>query len=59
MSLQAYTIWATLAYGTGSAAMGGQGKSKDWVRERSYAVHCNRAAEPHGELSLQVCKHSE
>ena len=51
MGLQAYSIWAALAYGAGSAAT--DGKSKEWVRERSYAIHCSRAAEPHGELSLQ------
>ena len=51
MGLQVYSIWAALAYGAGSAAM--DGKSREWVRERSYAIHCNRAAEPYGELSLQ------
>lgn len=51
MGLQAYSIWAALAYGAGSAAT--DGKSKEWVRERSYAIHCHRAAEPHGALSLQ------
>ena len=51
MGLKAYGIWAALAYGTGSA--GTDGKSQDWLRERAYTVHCHRAAEPYGELSLQ------
>lgn len=51
MGMKAYGIWAALAYGAGSA--GTDGKSQDWLRERAYAVHCSRAAEPYGELSLQ------